>query len=649
MKGYVRGNPASVESVLTTASKEGASPILSLSVGTAGATRNWRFTERMGDAGRLHRIQSVVVYDYNQGTLDRIRRRMARSRGRYGTMVHLPEKVRASDGFLLNPYAFSEQLGVIDDDMERLVAKVMKRTHETGAPPQLIIEFLGFGGHAILGLLLHEKIRDAFPDAYCLPVVALPRDSTLQDWMRDELERPAKNVAIQGWMRDGTWKAYERKLKLNDFEDCLVIDNLMDGPPNDALAIGLATISCAGSDSLKAGSIPEAVGGMRHEAQGWLGMSVIKKNLPARKGWASWFPLRRLKPVWSSDDELPVQIKVAIKESLIRGGLLQMKAEPSSARTSRNGGRQVGPDRAQPIATSQGVSTDGGQPWPDQNLGRRIYVACPVDVGVLRVLETHVLKQLAAERFWDTYPKAHIRFGSARFPQRPDDDLELQGRLPEEIPVRFFRSMLGVVTLPVTSLYRLGRLALFGPNPEETELHAVVAALYPLPGRIARVDQILYGHDENGKDGLGRAGETGFGKWVHAEAPNGTQAEVHTTNGDGRTQGEEALASEEYAPDDGHADQAGSEQEKPYTKTSTTAQAEGPNGSDPHSGADEQGGDSTLVGVPTRGPGEASLEESPAGGLLSEGIPQGDLNEQSDSEMVDSRREAEDDSSESTP
>jgi len=209
--------------------------------------------------------------------------------------------------------------------------------------------------------------------------------------------------------------------------------------------------------------------------------------------------------------------------------------------------------------------------------------------------------------------------------------------------------MLGVVTLPVTSLYRLGRLALFGPNPEETELHAVVAALYPLPGRIARVDQILYGHDENGKDGLGRAGETGFGKWVHAEAPNGTQAEVHTTNGDGRTQGEEALASEEYAPDDGHADQAGSEQEKPYTKTSTTAQAEGPNGSDPHSGADEQGGDSTLVGVPTRGPGEASLEESPAGGLLSEGIPQGDLNEQSDSEMVDSRREAEDDSSESTP
>lgn len=623
MADYMKGNPASLEGVFTTGGNVGVSPILSFSVGTAGASRNWRFIQRMADAGRLHRIQSAVVYDYNQGTLDMMRRRMANSKGNYGTSVHLPEKVRAADGFLLNPYAFGEQLGVIVDDMDKMVAKMLKRTHEVGTPPQLIIEFLGFGGHAILGLLLHEKVRHAFPDAYCLPVVALPEDSTLQDWMRGELEQPPENVPIQEWMRHGTWKAYEKKLKPRKFEDCLIIDNRLDGPPNDALAMGLATISCAGSDAMKAGSIPEAVGGMRHEAQGWLGMSVVKRNLPARKGWASWFPLRRLKAVWSADDELPVQIKSAIKESLRQGGLLQMKAVTPSSNGSLNGSGQAGPRQAQSVVSQEEVSDNGLQAWPDNGLGRRIYVAVPVDDVTLRLLEKHILKQLKAENFWDTYPKAHIRFGAARFPERPEDDFELQGEMPAPLPVRMFRGILRASIFPATFLYELGRLALFGRNPKESELHAVVAALYPLPGRIARVDQILYGDASDATDGLRRTGETGFGTEVHASRPNGSK-ESQETAGQG--------------PEDPR--QSGPSEDE-------TAQAQ--NGSAPHATADEEGGDPMPVGVPTVGAAEASEGETWAGGPVSEVSPEGDLNEQSDSEKVDSPGEDEDDSSEATP
>ena len=142
---------------------------------------------------------------------------------------------------------------------------------------------------------------------------------------------------------------------------------------------------------------------MRHEAQGWLGMSVVKKNLPARKGWASWFPLRRLKSVWSADDELPVQIKAAIWESLRRGGLLQMEAVAPSANGSLNGGGQAGSRQAQSVVNQEEVTSNGLQSWPHSGLGRRIFVAVPVDAVTLSHLERHILKQLKAENFWGTY------------------------------------------------------------------------------------------------------------------------------------------------------------------------------------------------------------------------------------------------------
>ena len=65
------------------------------------------------------------------------------------------------------------------------------------APPQLVIEFLGFGGHSILGGIIHEKLVAVLPEATFLPVLLLPSDPALQELMRQE-----------------TWKEYEAKSRI---------------------------------------------------------------------------------------------------------------------------------------------------------------------------------------------------------------------------------------------------------------------------------------------------------------------------------------------------------------------------------------------------------------------------------------------------
>ena len=88
-------------------------PIVSVAVGTAGYKRSWRWAKRMGEAGVLDRVQSLVMYDCNQGTIDDIdseSRAMRRHRG--GTLpVILPGYLPKVDGFLRDPNAFKDYYG----------------------------------------------------------------------------------------------------------------------------------------------------------------------------------------------------------------------------------------------------------------------------------------------------------------------------------------------------------------------------------------------------------------------------------------------------------------------------------------------------------------------------------------------------------
>lgn len=503
-----------------------SAPLLTVSVGTAGADRNARFLERMGDAGRLERVQSAVFYDYNENTTSKLWQRLGIKRkgnGRKGTQVHMPKTIRTSDGFLLNPYAFGEYLGIINRDMEELLDDIRDQAQAKGQPPQLIVEFLGFGGHANLGLLLHRKIREAFPEARCLPILALPDDPTLQEWMRGEVQEPTDTNTVPDWMRYGTWKSYESHLTMRKHEGCLLVDNRIEKSPNDDLAMGLATIEAAGNNAMKTGSLPEAVAGIRINDRGWVGMNVVQRVLPSRKAWTFSLPMRRLRPVWGSDDELAVQVKMAVKQCLTRGSLLEAWEDPDMPTApgfSRNGHSPNG--QASPNGSANGHTNHNGSATPSAVKGARVYVSVPLPTSLVKTLESNVLRQLKAERFEQQFGKVNLIFGPALFPERSDGN-DSRPILLDSLPMKALKITGKVLISPIYLPYIGTRYLLFGGKREQQtkQLKAVAVALYPIPGRVERLDEILHGGQlAEGVEEV-KLPESGIGTGVHILPPDG--------------------------------------------------------------------------------------------------------------------------------
>ena len=477
-----------------------SAPLLTVSVGTAGADRNARFLERMSDAGQVTRVQSALFYDYNENTTSklwqrfRLKKSNSRNGNRNGIQVHMPKTIRNSDGFLLNPYAFGEYLGIIDHDMKELIDDICSQAHAKSQPPQLIVEFLGFGGHANLGLLLHRKIRDAFPEARVLPILALPDDPTLQEWMRGEVQEPTDNNTVPASMRDGTWKSYERLLTLRKHEGCLLVANWIDKSPNDDLAMGLATIEAAADNSMKSGSLPEAVAGIRINDRGWMGMNVVQKVLPSRQAWSFSFPMRRLRPVWGSDDELAVQVKMAVKQCLTSGSLLEEAREdpdmPSALGASRNG---YSPNGQALVNGSSNGSANGhgnhnGSATPPPVKGARVYVSVPLPDHLVPTLKSNVLRQLQAERFEEQFGRVNISFGPVHFPERAGEN-NRGFQPPDLLPITVLKNIGKLLIFPVYA----GRYLLFGGKKEQQirQLKAVAVALYPITGEVPALTKIL--------------------------------------------------------------------------------------------------------------------------------------------------------------
>lgn len=74
----------------------GTSPIVSVSVGTTGKNRSSLYYERMSRMGREQRIQSMLVYDCNQISINNLK---AGARG-IPYKVITPEYLPFSEGFL---------------------------------------------------------------------------------------------------------------------------------------------------------------------------------------------------------------------------------------------------------------------------------------------------------------------------------------------------------------------------------------------------------------------------------------------------------------------------------------------------------------------------------------------------------------------
>lgn len=97
-------------------------PGVPVGFGTAGCNRGRKFTKRMGDAGHIDWLQSIFCYDFNQETIETINKMAREQRGSPGPSVLVPSFVRKPQGFLRNPRAFEDYYGLINRDLDKMIA-----------------------------------------------------------------------------------------------------------------------------------------------------------------------------------------------------------------------------------------------------------------------------------------------------------------------------------------------------------------------------------------------------------------------------------------------------------------------------------------------------------------------------------------------
>jgi hypothetical protein len=338
-------------------------PLVSFSVGTAGTNRNWGWGIRMGEAGRMDRLQCMVCYDCNQVTVDNIKARARSMRGAPGPSVFVPEYLPKVDGFLRDPYSFEQYFGLIDRDLDRIVDGMKRRAEVVGAPPQLIVEFLGFGGHSIIGAIIHKKLYDSFPGATFLPVLLIPKEHALEEWMRQ-----------------GTWDQYEKYLQ---GQTVLITDNRAGNPGelDNRLSVGLASIECAAYSDPQSGSLAETVASLAPFSSGWFGMSVSQRKLPATAQWEwkQFPPGWQMRMIKGRANELAWEVRSALWECLTPQTQLARHEPPSPAAP------------------------------------QRVVATLPLEADELQEVKEDVMDQLRREGYFEQHPNLNLSFGSARF------------------------------------------------------------------------------------------------------------------------------------------------------------------------------------------------------------------------------------------
>ena len=170
----------------TAGEKHASAPILAVGIGTTGSTRAFSFVEAAAEAGGMSAIQSVICYDSNQRTVEELTERTKKLRGPSRPAMFLPGYIPSDDGFHRDPDKVEKYFGLLDRELEQLVNGAYRNSMKIGASPQIIIEFFGCGGHIKLAGVLHGKLRDTYPDAMFLPVMALPQDSILEQRLREK-------------------------------------------------------------------------------------------------------------------------------------------------------------------------------------------------------------------------------------------------------------------------------------------------------------------------------------------------------------------------------------------------------------------------------------------------------------------------------
>ena len=211
---------------------------------------------------------TFVVYDCNSTNIRLWRKAAAASN--LSDISIVPEYLPLSEGFLRQPDFFMDHYGAIERDIERIVDDMERQANEAGTRPQVIIEWIGFGGHARLSYLIHEHVADRFPRAKFLPVYCMPAERVLEQNIREHR----------------LWQEAEQII--GDIPS-LITDNRAAGSLqmlDERVALGLAAMEACYRFRPESGTMAETVSMFGIKGVRWLSLEVAdipyRVNKPSR-------------------------------------------------------------------------------------------------------------------------------------------------------------------------------------------------------------------------------------------------------------------------------------------------------------------------------------------------------------------------------
>ena len=397
-------------------------PLMLCGSGTAQVNRVWGTLERLGDVGCLDRVQSALLYDINNDTTRRISNKGRRMKSSLGTEIFFPQFIPTDTGFHRDPYGYVPYSGTLFEEQEKVVEELGERSDQIGTPPQLILHFMGFGSHSLLGAILHDRLKRRFPNAKTLIVLDIPRDPTLHDQMRD---------------------VWDEMMKLLPDEKFLVTDDRIGDPyvTDHQLACALATIEASSQAGSQSGpTLTDVISGLTKGNLGsWLGLSSISAyRLPVRKAWSLIPPFRRTRLIRGKADELTMLGIRAAKDTLHK------RFDLANYGDQENRARSM------------------------------IFCSVPLKIDEIPILESKVQNALANEGFFNENPYASFSLASANMPS------SASMRYIPNMPVRkgFLRRFVANTVGQLWKGFTFTCSMIYGRDGHTPYLHCI--RLYPL-------------------------------------------------------------------------------------------------------------------------------------------------------------------------
>ena len=373
--GNLNGGPAELAmpelrlGTLEDVAGAGTAPIMSVSVGTTGLNRARLYYRRMRALGCDHRIQSMLIYDCNQVNINNLHDEAARNG--YSDKMALPEYLPFSEGFLRRVDQYERHYGAIERDMERMVDDAEHKSLRAGTEPQVILEWIGFGGHAMLSYMFHDIVVKRFPEARILPIVCFPDDRGMQQNIRKyniwpEAEKMLGPVATL--LTDNRRGSDYRRL-------------------DEALTIALAAVECCFKYDPSFGSLAEVVSVFNIVGNRWIAIEHT---------------------------EIPLINRNALGQNGSR--------PPEDARRKAIGKQaQKIKSRICEIAQPQNPHDKSAFFTPGtRESEQRIYVTMPVEPGEVDEIRDDIEDQLKREEFSKAFPGTQIAYAAGNPQEEPN-------------------------------------------------------------------------------------------------------------------------------------------------------------------------------------------------------------------------------------